>query len=296
MNNKISGWTFHFILILIVLMSFMTASKLLAASQDDKAKNTSKSNNSNNNVPFNSSNTYTQEEMTNPKEIFNQTNQNLPPAEAPVTQRENLGYFHAINLSGIGDLHISQAEEMEFTIEAEPSILPLIIVNVKDQVLNLDLKDASQHESAKINYYLKIKTIDEINSYSASTISIPDKFETKTLKVSLLSGFGEAKMNLDVTTLISKIIGAGKIEVSGVADEQELTINGVGEFDGSKLKSKVTKITMSSSGIAKVNASETLEIKLKGNGHVKYCGNPTIIKEVSKKAVIEQLDASECQQ
>lgn len=216
------------------------------------------------------------------------------PVEPGVRQKQTLGFFHSVYFYSIGNLYITKADESDLTVEAGNAILPLVNATVKGQILYIDLKDADQHSQAKIDYYLKVKTLQAINIYSSSTLYIKDGFETKVLSIGLLGGFGEAHLNIDVTKLTTKIAGAGKIDIEGIADDHRLSINGLGEFDGSKLKSKITTVSLSGSGIAKVNASDELDIKISGDGIVKYCGKPNIVKQISGKGKIDPLSSGEC--
>lgn len=233
------------------------------------------------------------QEGKNSQEIKESISGSIQPKEKKIKQKQPLGFFHTVNLYGVGELYISQADEADFTVEAEPKILPLINAYVKDQVLTIDMKNASEHSKAKISYYLKIKTLQAVNAYSDSKISI-DGLETKVFKISLLSGFGEAQLKIDVTKLISKILGAGKMQVQGVADEQELDINGIGEFEGIQLKSKLATVNIDGSGIAKLNVADDLIVKIMGEGTVEYCGSPNIAKEISKNGKVTALDPNQC--
>jgi len=242
-------------------------------------------------VPQNQAN---QEQKLNPEQANQEQKSNPEQANEKQTfQKQALGFFHTVNFNTPGTLHISQGEESVFTIEAEPKILSLIDASVANQELNIRLKDTSVHIKSPVNYYLKIKTLKAVNSYADSIINV-DGLETKVFSISLFSGFAEAHLKLDVTKLMCKIVGAGKIDAVGVADEQELSINGIGEFDGKNLKSKLIKVNISGSGIAKLNASEDLLVKIVGSGTVGYCDKPNISKEITGNGSVLALNPEEC--
>lgn len=219
-----------------------------------------------------------------------------PPAPEPKkieSQTKKLEFFNAIELSGVGDLHIIQSDEQNFTVEAEDSILPLIKTYVKNKTLYIDLKNASKHAEDKINYYLNVKNLEKIKSYSSSTVFIKDGFKTEELILSI-DGFGVMDANLNVLRLIAEISGGGKVNASGMAEEQGIEISGTGEYNGNKLAGKIASLKIKGSGIAKMNLSEKITVIIPEDGTLKYCGKPNLIKEVSKSAIVESLDQAEC--
>jgi hypothetical protein len=210
-----------------------------------------------------------------------------------VDEKKNLGYFNKINLSGIGDLYIKQSAEESFTVEAEDTILPLIKVYVKDKVLFLDLKDASSHTQANIKYYLTIKDLQSIDSFSSSTIYLSEGFNGDTLNISLNS-LGEANIKVNVKTLNVKIEGGGKLQARGVANELGLIIKGAGEFDGSQLQGKTGVLTIDGTSLAKTDVSDSLSITATGDAKIMYCGSPVITRQISGKGTVTALDDKYC--
>ena len=75
---------------------------------------------------------------------------------------------------------------------------------------------------------------------------------------------------------------------------QEIYILGAGEFLGSDLKGDSVSVNISEAGAAKVYSENNLKIEVPKDGTVRYCGSPSISKEVSDKAVIEQLSRKDC--
>ena len=214
------------------------------------------------------------------------------PSKAP-KPLQKLPKYDAVELSGVGDLYISQSEEEGVTVEAEDSVLSLIKVSVDNKTLLLNLKDASEHTEAKITYHLYVKDLQKVTSNSTSTLYMSGPFKTKTLNL-LMGGLGEAKLDVAVDQLNVKIDGGAKIVAKGVANTQNIIINGAGEFDGVKLLGKTAAISANGSGLAKANISDQLDIKAYEDAIVKYCGKPAITKDTSGHALLMPLPKSSC--
>lgn len=97
-------------------------------------------------------------------------------------------------------------------------------------------------------------------------------------------------MNVDVDELEVIISGAGKTELSERADDQRVTISGVGSYDAKKLMSKDCKVVINGTGKATVNVSKTLDIDMSGIGSVNYIGNLSVMLSVTTGGTIRKID------
>jgi hypothetical protein len=209
------------------------------------------------------------------------------------SQAKTLPYFNKIIAVGIGNVYIKQGKEQSLSVKTEAALLPLISANVEDETLRLDFKGAQDHSRAEINYYLTIKDLNSIQSLTSSTIFIEEGIETDSLTLEIKS-FGEMNVKLNVKKLVANIEGAGTIKAHGTATSQEIQINGAGEFLGTDLKGDNIAVRIVGTGIASVKPNSKLNITIPKEGTVRYCGQPSISKEVSDKAVIEILPENLC--
>lgn len=228
-----------------------------------------------------------------PTSISFATENKTPSTTTTTTQKQKLQTFDAIVFSGLGNLHIDQSSDEGFTVEAEEAILPLIKVYVKEKTLYIDLKNASDHTQAKINYYLSIKNIQNITALDTSSVIIKDPFKTDALSL-FISNLGDANINIDVQKFTAHIEGGGKITAIGNAAEQTIEIVGAGEFYGNKLTGKNGSLLVKGMGIAEVNLTDQFNIRVKGDGSAKYCGQPAITRDISGKFKITALDDAAC--
>lgn len=207
----------------------------------------------------------------------------------PASKKQDLQHFDTINLSGVGNLYIKQTDQENFTLEADDTVLPLIKVTVQDKTLYIDLANASDHLRAKINYYLNIKTLNSITATGLTNVFITDGLQTDALTLSI-SGLGnEADININTKQLTAKIEGGAKVVATGVANNQTVSINGAGEFDGTKLAGDAATVSLNGTSIAKTNVTGNLTANIAGNAAVKYCGKPDITEDISDDGEISRL-------
>lgn len=211
---------------------------------------------------------------------------------APEPQKK-LKPFTAVVLTGLGDLYIKQTNEEGVTVEADEAVIPLLSIKVSDKTLYLDFKQASKYTKAKIKYNLNIKQLNKLVTNSPGTVYIKDLLKTDFLDLSV-DGFGEAYIKINTQKLNTKIGGGGKVVATGIALQQELTINGAGEFNGAKLSGKNGIVQMSGSAIAKTNVADTLEVGASEDALIKYCGKPKVKKQLTGSAMVMAISKSDC--
>lgn len=215
------------------------------------------------------------------------------PSENKSNQGQKLQYFNSINLSGMGDLYIKQSNKPSFTVEAEKKILPLVTVYVKDKTLYIDLKNSAEHSEAKIKYYLEVRDLKSIHSFTSSSIFINESFNSDELNLAMNS-FGDATIFINVQKFSTNIEGGGKVVAKGVAQNQDIKIQGAGEFNGVKLAGKSGVVETSGPTMIKMNVSDTLAVKISGESAVSYCGKPVLTREISGKGIISPEPSKEC--
>lgn len=207
--------------------------------------------------------------------------------------KKELEPFTAVSISAIGNLYIKQSKDENFTVEAPDDVLPLVIVYVKEGTLYIDLKDASKHAEAKINYYINVKKIEKITSYSSADIFIKDVLEGDTLDLSI-GNLGEANVRLNVNKVNAKIDSGGQITLQGSATEQNYTINGAGEINANRLSGKTATATIIGSGSIVTEVTDKLSTTIAGDGEVHYCGSPEINRKITGKGKVEAWGEKEC--
>jgi len=169
--------------------------------------------------------------------------------------------FSAVSLETSGDLTISVTGKASLTVEAEPSVLPLLTSDVSGNRLILSSKpNVSIQTSQPIRYTLTVKDLNDV----------------------VLDGSGNVTISgLAVSNFNATINGSGSIAIKGQADSLTVAVNGSGSFDDSNLTSNTVTVNDSGSGNVVVQASDTLNANVSGSGSVRYIGNPSVKSTVN---------------
>ncbi len=177
------------------------------------------------------------------------------------SESRNVSGFDEVELNGIGNLSIQQADSESLTIEAEEDVLSKIKTEVDNGRLIIGPEPGTSINTTEpINYKLTLKNLNALK----------------------VSGSGDVEVEgISTDELAVTINGTGDVEISGTADNQEIDISGSGDYRAQDLESKQVKIEVGGSGSAIVNVSDELDAEVSGSGSVEYVGNPTINKDVS---------------
>jgi putative autotransporter adhesin-like protein len=73
--------------------------------------------------------------------------------------------------------------------------------------------------------------------------------------------------------------GASDVILDGTADSLTARLRGAGDLDAGALQAKVVELSLMGAADAKVYATESLSVSIKGAGDVRYGGNPKTIKK-----------------
>ena len=171
--------------------------------------------------------------------------------------------FSEVRVEGSGDVTIAvdPAGVESLLVEAEDNLLPLLKSEVRDGVLVLGVeRDANISATRPIRYRLTAK---ELNGAA-------------------VVGSGSVRASgINARDFDAAISGSGDMDLSGTADNIELTISGSGSYEAAHLRSKTARVKISGSGDATVNASEQLDAQISGSGSVRYSGDPKVEKHIA---------------
>jgi hypothetical protein len=184
------------------------------------------------------------------------------------TQTREVGPFTAIDVSGVGEVVITQGDADSLTVETDDNLQGIILSEVRDNTLHLSMKpDAGFSQANRMTFTVGVTQLTAITLSGAATI-----------KASNLSG--------DMLTVVHS--GVGKVTTAGTVTEQRVTLSGAGGYDGAALVSKRAIIDLSGLGDVVVNANERLDATISGAGSVVYIGSPELSKQIRGLGSIRQ--------
>lgn len=189
---------------------------------------------------------------------------------------QDVGDFDELKVFDLVFVRLVQADENKVIVRGDHAN-DIKIIN-DDGVLKIRMHTDTRFkgEDTYVEVYAKnIAVIDanEGTRVTANEVIIQDKIEIR------VQEGGQVNAALQVDYAKMKAVTGGIIEVQGFAKIQEIKINTGGIFEGQKLKTKDTKITVLAAGEAEVYASEKIDVRVTAGGDVYVYGNPSQIKK-----------------
>lgn len=205
-----------------------------------------------------------------------------------INQSQNVSGFNQVALEGIGTIIITQGNQESLTVEAEDNLIPYIKTNVSNNKLSISMDRGMPVPTKPVIFHITVKDLNTIDTSGSGKIQ-SDNLKVNSLTINT-NGAGEGNLtNLNVNTLKILISGAGRLNISGNANNQDITISGAGDYTANNLVSKTVTITISGAGKGTVRVSDTLNAIINGAGQISYIGSPKITQQISGAGTIKQI-------
>lgn len=205
------------------------------------------------------------------------------------TESRAVSGFSAVELSGFGELTITQGDNESLSVEAEDNFLPLILTEVRGKTLVIRIQQFTTLNPTKpIRYDVKLKNVNALTLSGAGSVR-SDAVKAERLNLTV-SGAGNLNLkNIKATDLAVTSSGVGNLELAGEITGQNVTLSGLGNYRAGDLKSKTARVNVSGAGNATLWASDSLDINISGAGSVEYYGSPEVTRKISGLGSVKSL-------
>jgi carbon monoxide dehydrogenase subunit G len=202
-----------------------------------------------------------------------------PAGDGNLTKQERkISSFNGIDIGGAFNVYLKQGDAEALTLEAESDILQYIRTEVKDGILNIDIKDHSFHQIGKINVYITIKGLKSVDLSGAVDLQTQNKLNLSDLSVDV-SGAADLRVEMAVQKLSIEGSGASKMSFTGSASEINMDLSGASEIYAFDMPADNYSISMSGAGKAEINVTKKLIVEISGAGTIRYKGSPAEISQ-----------------
>ena len=193
-----------------------------------------------------------------------------------VTETRQVSNFDSIDLSGVGEVIITQGGSESLSIETDDNVMKHLKIVVENGTLKLGFEEGFQSITPT-----RLVFSVGVDDLTGLTISGSGDIEAEALETDLLdvtvSGSGDVRIAALTTGEVrTEISGSGEVSLAGEASAQDVTISGSGKYLAGDLCSESVKMDVSGSGDVTVCAIETLDTNISGSGSVSYYGKPSI--------------------
>jgi len=197
-----------------------------------------------------------------------------------ITETRQVSNFDSIELSGSGEVILTQGGSESLTIETDDNVMEYIEAKVENGTLKLGLvtgfpTGVNIQTYTRLIFYVSANNLTGLSTSGSGQIET-DNIEADRLDLSV-SGSGTIQItDLLASELRADISGSGGINLGGDVAVQDVDVSGSGNYEAGEVCSASVKVSVSGSGNAIVCAIETLDASVSGSGNVNYYGSPEI--------------------
>jgi len=190
------------------------------------------------------------------------------------TEKRIVPEFQSIELSGIGNMYIRQGNEQSLEITTDANLIKELDTNVVNGKLRIGFRPGVT-DVTQLDLNISVKELNETIISGSGNIQGKGVVNTNRF-YSKINGSGNITLELQAKYVNCKIAGSGYINLAGKTIEQEVMIDGSGNYHGLNLKSDNTVVTINGSGNVAIYATSNLKATINGSGSVEYKGRPAI--------------------
>jgi len=205
--------------------------------------------------------------------------------------------FNRVQLTGAGDVIITQGQVESVTVEADDNLLHYIETEVRAGTLFLGFTDEVAEKNIRpsqaIKFFVNLKEITSLEISGAGD-AYSETLNTERLKVEVggagdividqliteqfdieVNGASDIRVEqLSTQDVDGNINGSADINLSGDTYEQSIDIQGSGKYFAADLHSQQAKVAIQGIGDVTVWAVDLLDVHIPGTGTVRYYGDP----------------------
>ena len=198
----------------------------------------------------------------------------LVSSQTPVSK--TIGDFSELKVFDLINVELVESNENKIEITGEETSNVLIVQ--KNDVLKIKMRLNKSFNGNRTFVKLFYKKIDIIDVNEGAKVDSKSLFKQYELELKAQEG-GEISVITDTKLLSIKIVTGGIINVSGATESQNINIRTGGVYEGSSLQAQNSEIKIKAGGIADVNSTELIEVRIVAGGDLRIHGKPKNVKQ-----------------
>lgn len=189
---------------------------------------------------------------------------------------KTIGEFTELKVYDLIEVELVKAKQNKIVITGKNK--SNVIVNNKNGTLKIKMKLEDAYDGNDTKAILYYTGVDIIDVNEGAHVHSKDNIKQFEMDLKAQEG-GKIKVNLDVDYINVKSVTGGNIVATGHAKRQNVSILTGGIYNGKTLVSEVTDVSVIAAGTADINASKSVNAKVRAGGNITIYGNPKHIEE-----------------
>jgi hypothetical protein len=169
------------------------------------------------------------------------------------TQTRQVAAFNSVELAGSNNVVIRVGEKRSVVVRADDDLLERVTTEVESGKLVIANTPGGFTAKSPMSVEVNVPTLDAL----------------------MLTGSGNIVVDgIDAESLTVTLPGSGTLAGSGTAGRLDVTVDGSGTVQFTRLQASDVRALVSGAGSIFVTATESLDASVSGSGAIIYVGNP----------------------
>lgn len=192
------------------------------------------------------------------------------------TIEKTIGEFTTVKVFDLIHVKMMQSDENKVVISGKNKKDVEVVNNNGKLKIRMNLEESYDGNDTVVLLYFT--SVDVIDANEGATITVKELIKQYEIDLKVQEG-ATIKATLNTTHANIRAVTGGELDVTGTSKNQDVSINTGGIYNGEDLVTEYTEVSINAAGEAYVNATETVDIRIKAGGDVFIYGDPKEIKE-----------------
>lgn len=189
---------------------------------------------------------------------------------------QNLGDFNFVEVFDKIPVKLVKSDKNSIEISGPKSEEVELIAKNNHLKIRLNTKNLLKGDDVNVTLYYQ--GLNEIHANEGAVVTSETAISASTILLNAKEG-AEIRLGIETNSLEIKTNTGGKIYVNGTADFQSVISNSGGIYDGEKLETAKTEVTVNAGGEAKIFATETVDAKTRAGGNIHIFGGAQVSQQ-----------------
>lgn len=206
-----------------------------------------------------------------------------------IQESRDVSDFNKVEMQGAGDLIITQGENYSVVLETDDNLMNKYTTRVIGDRLVISTDHIPCFIGNKgLVVYVTMPDVKRLTVDGSGDIISMNTITSDELEIQI-SGSGNIDLDVDVSSLETRIDGSGDATYKGRATDHAIHVAGSGDIYAYGLSTQSTSVEIAGSGDAEITAYETLDVNVAGSGDIYYQGEPQVSQSIAGSGNVRQI-------
>tara|TARA_R110002033_G_scaffold14370_4_gene42124 strand:- start:2544 stop:3188 length:645 start_codon:yes stop_codon:yes gene_type:complete len=192
------------------------------------------------------------------------------------TIEKTIGEFSTVKVFDLIHVKMIESDENKVIISGKNRKDVEVVNNNGKLKIRMNLEESYDGNDTVVELYFT--SVDIIDANEGAKVTLKETLKQYEVDLRTQEG-AEITLSLETTYANFRAVTGGVINITGSSKNQDITIYTGGVFNGEEFITENTEVSINAAGEAYVNATETVDVRIKAGGDVFIYGKPKEINE-----------------